>query len=116
MRRWALSLERCCQSIVLCCLLPGGLAAAAAPLATVPLATIADIPDPRRIDGGHVADPDDIVGAEQAGQLDLMLRSIEQRTGVQVAVVALETIGEQDVLCLRPGVVRHLGHRRQGAR
>lgn len=74
---------------VLCCLiaLPGW-AASYTPQA---------VPNPRLVNGSHVADPDQIIGAETLARIDARLRLLEQRSGVQVAVVALDSIGSAEV-------------------
>ncbi|WP_374328678.1 YgcG family protein [Azonexus sp.] len=55
------------------------------------------VPNPRLVNGSHVADPDQIIGAETLVRIDARLRQLEQRSGVQVAVVALDSIGDVEV-------------------
>ena len=59
--------------------------------------TVESVPNARQINGSHVSDPDNIVGANARAQIDRLLVSLERDTGVQVAVVALDSIGKEDI-------------------
>jgi len=55
------------------------------------------VPNQRQINGSHVADPDEILDAEDKARMDQLLVSLEQQTGAQVAVVVLDSIGQSTV-------------------
>jgi uncharacterized protein len=55
------------------------------------------VPNQRLINGSHVSDPDEIIGAESAARIDALLVTLEQKSSVQVAVVALESIGQNPI-------------------
>ena len=59
--------------------------------------TVESVPNARLINGSHVSDPDSIVGAAATAQIDRLLNSLQRDTGVQVAVVAVDSIGTEDV-------------------
>ena len=59
--------------------------------------TVESVPNARLINGSHVSDPDSIVGAAATAQIDRLLNSLQRDTGVQVAVVAVDSIGREDV-------------------
>lgn len=59
--------------------------------------TVQSIPNQKLINGSYVSNPDHILSAETAAQIDTLLRSLENKTSVQVAVVAVESIGEADI-------------------
>lgn len=63
---------------------------------TVAQHTIDSVPNQKLIDGGYVTNPDSIIGNETVVSINNTLRSLEQNTTVQVAVVALKSIGEMD--------------------
>lgn len=60
-------------------------------------ATLESIPNPQQTDGTYVADPNNLIGAGASAQINRLLMSLEQDKGVQVAVVAVESIGRQDL-------------------
>jgi uncharacterized protein len=59
--------------------------------------TIESVPNQRLIDGSHVSSPDGILSREAIAAIDSLLIDIENRTTAQVAVVAVESIGEADI-------------------
>ena len=56
--------------------------------------TVESVPNQKLINGSYVSNPDAILDASTVLQLDTLLRSLEEQTSVQVAVVALNSIGE----------------------
>lgn len=50
------------------------------------------VPNPRPTSAGHVANPDDVIDAEHADQIERLLTRLEADKGVQVAVVAVADI------------------------
>lgn len=63
--------------------------------------TVDQLPNPRggigQAHGHHVADPDDILGAEARQSIEQLLAGLERDTGVQVAVVAVDAIEPSDI-------------------
>jgi uncharacterized protein len=55
------------------------------------------VPNQRLVDGNHVSDPDGIIDAGSRAEIERVLAEVEQKTGAQVAVVAVESIGDADV-------------------
>jgi uncharacterized protein len=60
--------------------------------------TVESIPNQKLINGSYVSNPDEILDATTVFQLDTLLASLEKRTTAQVAVVIVESIGEQDIV------------------
>lgn len=52
---------------------------------------------PKLINGSHVSDPDNLIGAKATRKINRLLISLERDTGAQVAVIAVESIGDADV-------------------
>lgn len=59
--------------------------------------TVGSVPNPRVVNGSHVADPDGILGAQSALEINQLLVALEHDTGVQVAVVAVDAIEPVDI-------------------
>ena len=59
--------------------------------------TVESIPNQKLINGSYVSNPDKILDEGTVAQIDTLLKSLEKRTTVQVAVVAIESIGDDDV-------------------
>lgn len=72
-------------------------------------ATVESVPDPRQLNGSHVSDPDNIIGTEAAARINHLLISLEQDKGVQVAVVAVYSIGSENVLSFAQALFEHWG-------
>ncbi len=58
--------------------------------------TVESVPNQKLINGSYVSNPDGILDAGTVAQIDTLLRSLEKKTTVQVAVVALQSIGDYD--------------------
>jgi uncharacterized protein len=67
------------------------------------------VPNPRLISGSHVSDPDGIVGAEAAAAIERLLVELERDTGAQVAVVALDSIGQENLFNFSQALFEHWG-------
>lgn len=67
------------------------------PVAWSAPATVETISNQRLINGSHVSNPDGIISAEASAKIDRLLTALEQNTGPQVAVVAIESIGQNDI-------------------
>lgn len=59
--------------------------------------TIESVPNQKLINNSYVSNPDGILNVETVAQVDTLLTSLEKKTSVQVAVVAVESIGGEDV-------------------
>lgn len=59
--------------------------------------TVESIPNQKLINGSYVSDPDNILDDGTVTQIDTLLKSLERKTTVQVAVVAVESIGNADI-------------------
>lgn len=72
-------------------------------------ATLESIPNPRQLNSGYVTDPDNLIGADASAQINQLLASLEQEKGVQVAVVAVESIGSQDLFSFSQALFERWG-------
>ncbi|MBN2662540.1 MAG: TPM domain-containing protein, partial [Bacteroidales bacterium] len=52
------------------------------------------VPDPKTIDGGYVSNPDNILSASTVDSLNRMIKAADDSGFVQIAVVALNSIGD----------------------
>ena len=59
--------------------------------------TIESIPNQKLINNSYVSNPDEILSNATVIQIDTLLTSLEKKTSVQVAVVLLNSIGDEDV-------------------
>jgi len=59
--------------------------------------TVGTVPNQKLIDGSYVSNPDNILDGGTVTKLDTLLKSLEKKTSVQVAVVVLESIGDADI-------------------
>lgn len=57
--------------------------------------TINDVVDPKTVDGGYVANPDGIISQEHQTEINQILADLEAADSFQVAVVALNSIGNE---------------------
>ena len=59
--------------------------------------TVASIPNQKLINGSYVSNPDEILDGTTVTEIDALLQSLEKKTSVQVAVVAVGSIGDEDI-------------------
>ncbi len=59
--------------------------------------TVESIPNQKLINGSFVSNPDNILDGGTVTEIDTLLKSLEIKTSVQVAVVVVESIGDSDV-------------------
>jgi uncharacterized protein len=59
--------------------------------------TIESIPNQKLINGSYVSNPDKILEETTIAEIDTLLKSLEKKTTVQVAVVAVESIDSEDI-------------------
>ncbi len=59
--------------------------------------TVESVPNVKVDSNNYVSNPDGILSAETVNAMDQQLRELEARTTAQVAVVVLNSIGEQDI-------------------
>lgn len=68
------------------------------------------VPNPRPLWAGHVANPDQVIDAEHAEQIERLLSRLEADRGVQVAVVALADVESPvDVIDFAQQLFEHWG-------
>ncbi|MBI4977875.1 MAG: TPM domain-containing protein [Spirochaetes bacterium] len=56
--------------------------------------TAATVPNPKHADGGYVSNPDGILTLGDVSELNGIIADIEKTTGAQIAVVAVQSIGD----------------------
>ncbi len=66
-------------------------------LAQIKSYTVETIPNQKLINNSYVSNPETILNAATVYQIDTLLSSLENKTSVQVAVVAVNSIGEEDI-------------------
>ncbi|HEY3402358.1 MAG TPA: TPM domain-containing protein [Ohtaekwangia sp.] len=66
--------------------------------ATTGQSTIESVPNQKLINGSYVSNPDKILSEGTVTQIDTLLKFIERRTTAQIAVVVLESIGNEDIV------------------
>src|SRR5690349_10920659 len=71
--------------------------------------TIETIPNNRLDNGSHVSNPDDVISTQGVVALDSILIDIESQTTAQVAVVVVNSIGEQDIFDFSQKLFNHWG-------
>jgi uncharacterized protein len=59
--------------------------------------TVQSVPNQKLIDNSYVSNPDKILDESTVAQIDSMLMSLEETSTAQVAVVAVESIGDADI-------------------
>ncbi|MCB0549487.1 MAG: TPM domain-containing protein [Phaeodactylibacter sp.] len=58
--------------------------------------TVETIPDPKSSGGGYVSNPDNVLSSEEAQQLNALIAELEQNATAQVAIVVVNSIGEDN--------------------
>lgn len=72
--------------------------------------TVGTVPNVRLSDRtNHVSNPDGIILPEDAGQINRLLRMVEDSLGIEVAVVAVEGIGEEEPRMFATDLFKHWG-------
>lgn len=71
--------------------------------------TIESIPNQKLINNSYVSNPDNILSLETVAQIDAILSSLEQQTSAQVAVVAVNSIGDADIFEFAQQLFDHWG-------
>lgn len=59
--------------------------------------TVQSIPNQKLLNGSYVSNPDKILEDGIVAQIDTLLKSLEKKTTVQVAVVVVQSIGQADI-------------------
>ena len=94
--------------LALLCLWPSGSRAAAD-------YTIETIPNVRLSDRyNHVSNPDAIIRPDDVAQINRLLQTVEDSLGIEVAVVAVESIGENDARMFATDLFQHWGLGKKG--
>lgn len=69
------------------------------PLAGLPQSyTVDTVPNTKLVDNSYVSNPDNILGASTVSQLNAKLADLEAKSTAQVAVVVIQSIGENDIV------------------
>lgn len=68
-----------------------------------------NVPNAREINNGHVTDPHNLLNDFAIGMINELLDTLEQRTGYQVAVVCLNSIGDNDPRIWGTDLFNHWG-------
>lgn len=72
--------------------------------------TIETIPNVRLSDrNNHVSNPDGIIHPEDVGRINRLLQTVEDSLGIEVAVVAVESIGDNDARMFATDLFQHWG-------
>src|ERR1700747_3715883 len=58
--------------------------------------TVESVPNPKVATNSYVSDPDHFLQQETISEINTLLSTLEQKTTDQVAVVVLNSIGEED--------------------
>jgi uncharacterized protein len=59
--------------------------------------TVESIPNQKLINNSYVSNPDGILDASTVAQIDIILKTLEEKSTAQVALVAVRSIGEADI-------------------
>lgn len=72
--------------------------------------TVETIPNVRLSDGtNHVSNPDGIISPEDVARINRLLQTVEDSLGIEVAVVAIESIGDNDARMFATDLFQHWG-------
>jgi uncharacterized protein len=58
--------------------------------------TVETVPNTKLVTGSYVSNPDNILGEDAVAEIDLILKELEDSATAQVAVVVLNSIGDED--------------------
>ena len=72
-------------------------------------ATVESVPNPREISGRYVSDPDKLIDADATVKINRLLASLEDNTGAQVVVVAVDSIGNADIFSFAQALFERWG-------
>ena len=71
--------------------------------------TVETIPDPKQTGGGYVSNPDGVIDASTLQNINAVLAALEDSTTIQVAVVVVNSIGDEVPGDFRTKLFRHWG-------
>lgn len=71
--------------------------------------TVETIPDPKQTGGGYVSNPDGVIDASTVQNINAVLAALEDSTTIQVAVVVVNSIGDEVPGDFRTKLFRHWG-------
>jgi uncharacterized protein len=71
--------------------------------------TVESVPNQKLVNGSYVSNPDGILTEATTANLDALLKSLEDSTTVQVAVVAVNSIGGVDIFSFSQDLFTHWG-------
>ena len=77
--------------------------------------TVTTIPNMRLADrNNHVSNPDGIIRPDDVARINHLLRTLEDSLGIEVAVVAVESIGDNDARMFATDLFQHWGIGKKG--
>jgi uncharacterized protein len=76
--------------------------------------TVESIPNQKLLNGSYVSNPDNVLTQETVTRIDTLLTSLETGTSVQVAVVAVKSIGDEDIFTFSQELFDRWGIGRKG--
>ncbi len=59
--------------------------------------TVESVPNTKLINNSYVSNPDNLLSDQAVVEINLLLDSLEKKTSAQVAVVMLNSIGDEDI-------------------
>lgn len=71
--------------------------------------TIESVPNQKLVNGSYVSNPDGILTVATTTSLDAMLKDLEDSTTVQVAIVAVKSIGDADIFTFAQDLFTYWG-------
>jgi uncharacterized protein len=71
--------------------------------------TVETIPDPKQTGGGYVSNPDGVIDASTVQNINAVLAALEDSTTIQVAVVVVNSIGDEVPGDFRTKLFRYWG-------
>ncbi len=71
--------------------------------------TVETIPDPKNNGGGYVSNPDNVIDVSTVETINAVLRALEDSTTIQVAVVVVNSIGDEVPAQFRTELFRYWG-------
>jgi len=76
--------------------------------------TVESIPNTKLVNNSYVSNPDNIISPSAVAVIDSVLGSLERNATAQVAVVAVNSIGDQDIFDFAQALFQHWGIGQKG--
>jgi uncharacterized protein len=71
--------------------------------------TVENVPNTKLVNNSYVSNPDNIINPSSVAEIDSILNDLENKSSVQVAVVLLNSIGEEDIFDFAQELFNHWG-------